>query len=241
MMALVPFCLFLITVFGNFLDDNPDLIQFFIRKLVGFFPAVTRSITDEIVDLISYQGIGKFSLVLYGVLSFQVFASLENALNAVFKVRQKRKFFFSILISLAVVTLIMALLITSFAAASIIPFLKSLSTTIPAISIGKSTEFLIRFAVSFLLVLFTVTMMYVMLPKKKIRFVNSLKGAIFTTVLFEVAKHAFTWYVGMAVHLGKIYGSLSAFIVFLLWVFYSSSIFLIGAEIVNNLGNANKR
>jgi uncharacterized BrkB/YihY/UPF0761 family membrane protein len=35
--------------------------------------------------------------------------------------------------------------------------------------------------------------------------------------------------------LGTIYGPLSAFVIFLLWVFYSSCIFLIGAEVVHNL------
>ena len=58
--------------------------------------------------------------------------------------------------------------------------------------------------------------------------------------LLEVAKHIFTWYVRSVVELGKIYGPLTAFISFLLWVFYSSSIFLIGAEIVHNSGISRK-
>ncbi|HAM51008.1 MAG TPA: hypothetical protein DCP92_10095 [Nitrospiraceae bacterium] len=37
--------------------------------------------------------------------------------------------------------------------------------------------------------------------------------------------------------MGTIYGPLSAFVIFLLWVFYSSCIFLIGAEVVHNLGS----
>jgi membrane protein len=69
---------------------------------------------------------------------------------------------------------------------------------------------------------------------------NACKGAIFTTTFFEIAKHVFTWYVGTVVQFGKIYGSLSAFVVFLLWVFYSSSIFLIGAEVVYNYNDSRK-
>jgi uncharacterized BrkB/YihY/UPF0761 family membrane protein len=49
-----------------------------------------------------------------------------------------------------------------------------------------------------------------------------------------------TWYVGTIVNFGTIYGPLSAFFVFLLWVFYSSCIFLIGAEMVHNLSPAKK-
>jgi len=39
---------------------------------------------------------------------------------------------------------------------------------------------------------------------------------------------------------GAIYGSLTAIVTFLMWLFYSSSIFLVGAELVHNLGNSKK-
>jgi len=240
MMALVPFCLFLITLFGYFLGHYPEFYNFFLAKLVDFFPDVTHDITDEILKLISYKGLGQFSLVLYGLLSYQVFASLENSLNVIFKIKKKRNFFFSILVSLLVVTLIIALLITSFAATSIIPLLKTYKAFGISLKIGKIKEVIIRFVLPFILVLFTVNMMYMLIPRVRIRFANAFKGAFFTTIFLEIAKHVFTWYVGAVAQFGKIYGPLTAFVVFLLWVFYSSSIFLIGAEVVRNLGGSKK-
>jgi uncharacterized BrkB/YihY/UPF0761 family membrane protein len=38
--------------------------------------------------------------------------------------------------------------------------------------------------------------------------------------------------------LGAVYGPLTAIVTFLMWLFYSSSIFLIGAKLVRNLGEA---
>jgi membrane protein len=78
---------------------------------------------------------------------------------------------------------------------------------------------------------------YLFFPKTKVRTRHALIGALFTTIFLEIAKHFFTWYVGTVVHFGTIYGPLTAFVVFLLWVFYSSCILLIGAEVVHNLGN----
>ncbi|MEW6109140.1 MAG: YihY/virulence factor BrkB family protein [Nitrospirota bacterium] len=239
-MALVPFCLFLITLFGYFLGNYPELHEFFLRKLINFFPAVTYAIIDEMTKLVSYKGLGKYSLILYGVLSYQVFASLENSLNVIFKVKKKRNLVFSVLISLLVITLIIALLITSFATASFIPLLKTFQPFGLSLKIGKLTGFLIRFVLPFILVLFTITMMYILLPRTKIKFVNAFKGAFFATVFLEIAKHFFTWYVTTIAHFGKIYGSLTAFILFLLWIFYSCSIILIGAEVVHNLQNSRK-
>jgi len=40
--------------------------------------------------------------------------------------------------------------------------------------------------------------------------------------------------------LGAIYGSLTASVTFLMRLFFSSGIFLIGAELVRNLGNTEK-
>ena len=241
MMALVPFCLFVVTLLGYLLGHYPEFYKFFLTRLVNMFPAATQEITQDISKLISLKGIGKLGIVLYGLLSYQVFASYEAALNAIFKVQKKRKLIFSLLISLTVVTLIIALLMISFAATTLAPLLKALSPLLPGLKIGKLTQFIIRFVLPFILVLFTVTMLYILIPKAKVRFRNSFRGAIFTALFLEIAKHLFTWYVSSVAQLGKIYGPLTAVISFLLWVYYSSSIFLIGAEIVHNSDNAMKK
>ncbi len=240
MMAIVPFCLFLVTLFGYVLGHYPEFYRFFLSRLMHLFPEVTREMTQDITKLISFQGIGKVGLVLYGLLSYQVFASYEAALNAIFKVKKKRRFIFSLFVSLTVVTLILALLIISFSATSLMPLLKLLTPFLPGLKIGTITQFIIRFILPFILVLFVVIMLYIIIPKTRVSFSDSFKGALFTTIFLELAKHLFTWYVRSVVELGKIYGPLTAFISFLLWVFYSSSIFLIGAEIVHNSGISRK-
>lgn len=240
MMAIVPFCLFVITLFGYLLGHYPEFYRYFLGRLMNLFPEATREMTQDISKIIVYHGIGKVGIVLYGLLSFQVYASYESALKAIFKVKQKRSFIASLFISLTVVTLILALLMISFSAASLIPLLKVLSPLLPGVKLGSVTQFIIRFVLPFFLVLFIVTMMYIIIPKTRVRFFDAFQGALFTTLFLEVAKHLFTWYVRSVVELGKIYGPLTAFISFLLWVYFSSSIFLIGAEIVHHAGISGK-
>ena len=234
MMAIVPFCLFLLTLVGHLLGEYPEVYKFIVSRLVYLFPQVTNDITNDISKIVSFNEIGKFGLVLYGLLSFQVFASYEAAVNAIFKVNKKRNFLFSIVISLLIVTLIIAMLIISFAATYFIPILNIFSPLLPGPEIGKISQFIMRFVLPFFLVLLTVTMLYIMLPKTNVNLRDAFAGALFTTIFLEVAKHLFTWYLTSVIELGKIYGSLAAIISFLLWVFYSSGIFLIGAEIVHN-------
>jgi membrane protein len=239
-MAIVPFCMFLMTLLGYLLGHYPEFYKFVLSKLTNLFPSVTDGITQEIVKLISYKGLGKIGILLYGLMSYQVFASLEKSLNVVFKAKQKRSIACSVLLSVTVVTCIILLLIVSFGAASVIPLLNALRPYLPDIKVGKVTAFIIRFMLPFVLVLFTVTLVYKLLPKAKVRLSDALRGAFFTTLFLEFAKHVFTWYVVSVTHLGKIYGSLTAFIFFLLWMFYSSCIFLMGAEMVHNLGRPRK-
>ena len=63
-----------------------------------------------------------------------------------------------------------------------------------------------------------------------------LRGAALTALLWEVAKHLFTWYLSKVSTIGSVYGSLTAIIIFLAWIFYSSAIFYFGAEVVYHLG-----
>ena len=240
MMAIVPFWLFLVTIFGYLLGHYQGFYQFLSNKLIDFFPTITSGITRELGKLIALKGIGTFSIVLYGILSYQVFSSLENALNVVFKVIKKRNFFWSIILSLIIITSIIIIILISFMTTSLIPLLKVLKPVFPQLRIGIITSFLIGYVVPFFIVLFTLTMLYILLPKSKIRISHAFNGALFTTIFLEIAKHIFTYYVGTIVQFGTIYGSLTAFVVFLLWVFYSSCIFLVGAEVVHNQGNYKK-
>ena len=234
-MALLPFCMFLITLFGYSLGHYPEFYRFVLEKLVHSFPSATGEISQQIMKLISFRGKGTWGLILYGLLSYQVFASLERSLNAVFRVKKKRHMFFSVLVSFVVVTCVIVLLLLSFAAASVMPLLNAFKPYLPGVRIGKLTGFLIQFVIPFLLVLVTVAMVYRILPNARVRTSSAFSGGLFTALFLEVAKHLFTWYVASVVHLGKVYGSLTAFILFLLWMFYSACIFLIGAEIVRNL------
>jgi len=234
MMALVPFCLFLVAIFGSVLGYYPGFYKFLSNKLITFFPTITSGITGELGKLITFRDIGTLSIILYGVLSYQVFSALENALNLIFKIQKMRSIFRSFILSFGVVTLIIIMILFSFTASSFIPLLKALKPIFPELRIGMITSFLIAYVVPFFMVLFTITMLYILLPKTRVRLPHALIGALFATSLQEVAKHLFTWYVGSFVKFGTIYGSLTTFVVFLLWVYYSTCIFLIGAEIVHN-------
>lgn len=97
------------------------------------------------------------------------------------------------------------------------------------------------FVLPAVLVFLTTSALYLVLPQKQVLVRQALLGALATTLLLEAGKHIFTYYAMLQVsQFGVIYGSLTAVVIFLLWVFYAASIFLFGAEIVRNLENTKR-
>jgi membrane protein len=236
-MSFIPFCLMLIAIFGYFLGGNANFYHFFSVRLSRFFPAAASQIAEQLTALVSYRKIGIFTFVVYSYFSFQFYTAMEEAIRVIFRQKKRRSLLPSIVSSFFIVTLIAALIVISFAATSAVLMLRSLLAVFPALEVGAITAFLARFVIPVFLVLFLTTALYKFLPLKKVRLGHAFRGGIFTSVFLEVARHLFTLYVMLAAgRYGAIYGSLSTFVIVLLWVFYSSAIFFIGAEIVRNLG-----
>jgi membrane protein len=236
-MSFIPFCLVLVAMFGYFLGGNADFYHFFSARLSRFFPEAASEIAKQLTALISYRKIGIFTLVVYAYFSYQFYTAIEEAMRVIFRQKKRRSVLTSIVFSFFIVTLIAVLIAISFLATSAVLMLKSLLSIFPALEVSAITTFLVRFVIPVFLVLFVTTSLYKFLPLKKVRLVHAFRGGIFTSVFLEVARHLFTLYVMLASgRYGAIYGSLSTFVILLLWVFYSSAIFFIGAEIVRNLG-----
>lgn len=71
--------------------------------------------------------------------------------------------------------------------------------------------------------------MYKVLPDRKMAWKDVWVGALFTAFLFVVGKTFIGWYLGSGA-IGTSYGAASALVILLVWVYYSSQIFLMGAE-----------
>jgi membrane protein len=238
MLAFVPFFVFLVSIFGYLLGQSSDFYNFFMSQVTSLFPRVTHQITKELKSIILHREIGILTLVIYGLFSYQLYVSLETAVHHIFKIKTKRPLVFSVLFSLLTVTLLLAFMILSFGATGVLSLLRDLREYFPGLKIGMVTGFLSRFFLSALLVFLITTALYMLLPHRRVLVRHALWGGLFAAVFLEAAKHVFTFYMAVKIsRLGAIYGSLTTIVTFLMWLFYSSSIFLVGAELVHNLGN----
>lgn len=233
--SLVPLCLLLIALFGYLLGGNQELYSFLLSKLIGFFPAVTAGITNEFRNVINYKGISLISFAIYGFLSLQLFYSVEHAMDIIFKVSKKRHFLLSLLWTCFIVTLFIFFWLTSFTVSSIAGVFTQHPMNVFGVALSYKAAIFLKYVAPFVLVLPMVTTVYKIVPNVKVHLRHAFAGALLVTVLWELTKHVFTLVVRKIGFIGTIYGSLTTFILFLLWMYYISCIFLLGGEFVNSL------
>ncbi len=235
----------LISIFGTNEEVSIHLVPFF--KI--FFPQIDPSIIKEIKRLAGTKGfLDIINAAIFLWMAIQVFYSIEYAINIAFKTKTLRTFIYTTVISIFMVFLSGILYLTSIGITSVTKILKVAKIDlvgIPYIEISINFLFihntLINYVIPFILVFLSLIWIYKFLPTKKVKIKDAATGALLTAILWEVAKHLFTWYVGEVANLKSLYGSLSTIVVFLLWIYYSASILLYGAEVVFHLGSQSTR
>ncbi len=236
MLASVPLLVLVVSILGHILGEYKEFHSFFLTLLTSIFPSVTHEVTTEIGSIIGNRKIGIVTLLLYALFSYELFLSIETAVRAMFESRAKRPLWVSTVLSIIAVTLLIFFTLASFAATSFLNVIESLQRYVPGFRIGKIARFLTGYVLPSFTIFLTITMLYVVIPVR-VRLRHAALGGLFTTILIEAAKYPFTFWVAWRVfRLGAVYGSLTALVVFLMWIFYVSSVFLIGARLVHSLG-----
>ena len=87
----------------------------------------------------------------------------------------------------------------------------------------------VNFVVSFVIVTGLFALIYKLLPRVKIGWMDVWVGAIVTSLLFSVGKLLIGLYLGKS-GIASGFGAAGSLVIVLLWVYYSSQIFLLGAE-----------
>ena len=74
-------------------------------------------------------------------------------------------------------------------------------------------------------------MLYYLIPQQKIPKRVLLVSALSSSLMLEIAKQLFGLYIANVVTLKKVYGAYLFLIITAFWIYYTSIVFIIGAEI----------
>lgn len=97
---------------------------------------------------------------------------------------------------------------------------------------------LLKWPIAFILIFFTLKLLYTIAPDKKIPSKYMNKGAIFTTLCWIFVTAIYSFYVSHFSNYDIFYGALSNIIILMMWVYILSYILVVGIAINRNSYNA---
>lgn len=239
LLAAVPFTLLLLSGLGYVLNESPEqssnTVWGFIDNLMPPHSETGYEQLHKILDgVVKARGsVGLLGAIAFIWFSTRLFGTLRSVLGEVFDIEQGLDFIKGKLFDIKI-TVVSTVLFVTYAVLS--AYMKiATSKALGALPTGKSVRISVEYWFGNLLALMFILGMffalYKFLPSKKIRWQPALVGAIFTSVLFELAKQLFTAYIG-SFNPGSLYaGTLYAMVIVVFWVYYAALIFILGGEV----------
>jgi membrane protein len=227
---LIPFILLLLALVGTYLYNDQEVLNHIRAYSRDVAPTLDPKVMKTLTDVIqNRQIVGILGLVGLLWISTWVFSSLRIALNIVFRAEKSQGMLRGIVVDLLMIVLVGILLLVSMILGPVVIFLQSYQGRIP-VALGPTIQWILKYLLPFFLTYCMFFSIYKIVPNKKVHFISALQAALFTSLLWELAKYLFAWYVLHLAVYSIVYGSLSAFAIFVLWVYYSSTILVVGGE-----------
>lgn len=231
-LALVPMltiALAIFTTFPMFNTFRASLEAYFIQSLIP--KAIANTILGNLNSFAAkatrLSAFGAVGLVLTAV---AMLGMIDRAFNHIWRVRTARPFTQRILVYWAIVTLGPLLIGVSLSVTSylftatngvvmIVPFIGGVFYTLVSIALTMGAF----------------TLLYLAVPNRFVDWRDAAWGGLVASVAFEIAKRIFAMFVTQFPTYTVVYGALAALPIFLVWIYVSWLITLVGAAIAASL------
>ncbi len=232
--SLIPIMILITAALGFIMGARAGLMEKVIGMIKQSLPYISDKIIGDLMGL-SYEWkkmswLGIISLILSAEL---LLGSTADALNGIFGTTGRygfirRKIINFIVLTIGVLAAFISIMMT---AASVL--LKEARVSFFGWDIFHYLiqSVIFKYVLPFLLVTFIVGLVYKIFSDSNMDLNHAFYGSLVFTSLWETAKHLFEWYILNFPSYNKFYGSIGALMALLLWMFYSSNIFLFSASI----------
>ena len=232
LMSLVPLMAVALSAAGAFpvfASVQRSVQDFIFANFVPAFGAIVQQYLQQFAHNASrLTAFGILSLVMT---SLVMISTIDTSFNRIWRVRAKRRTLANFTVYWAVLTLGPMLIGASLLLTSQISSIPGF-TAASASLWGHGTLLSLTPFVSSMLALF---ILYVVVPNRTVTLHHALVGALVGALLFVAAKRGFTLYVTTVPTYETIFGAMAVVPVFLIWIYTSWLVALLGAEIAHAL------
>ena len=166
-------------------------------------------------------------IVVLIISAISLMMSIEDAFNRIWRVPTSRSTYSRFLMYWAALSFGPLLLVTAMALSSYLFALPLLAQAEEGL--GLKTQ-LLGF-LPFLIVWVSLIASYLIIPNRPVRIRDAAISALLAALLFEGAKRGFASYLGSLTSYEKVYGTLAVIPIFMLWLYLSWLIVLLGASV----------
>jgi membrane protein len=164
-------------------------------------------------------------LVLLAIVALMLMLTVDEVLNRIFRVQRRRPLAQRLVVYWAVLTLGPVLIGASL---SITSFL--VGNSLGMLDLGGFTKAVLGL-LTFIFTCAALTMLYLVVPFRRIELRHALAGGIVAGAIFEIAKRGFALFVAKFPTYALIYGAFAAIPIFLIWLYLSWVVVLFGAAL----------
>jgi len=219
---------------GPIQEKIEELKTYAIRTLAPEDTGVFEDAVEKVNEFISNfnnRSLGAIGAILLILSTVSLLTHIESALNETWGVRYKRALLARVLNYWGLVTLGTIILAASL---SLTARSAEFGIVHQALQIGVVQRF-VEFITPYCITSVFLCFVYKFMPNTQVRFRPALVGGIVGGVLWEISKNLYVFYVtemlkGADVYV-KVYSGMAAVPLFLLWLYLSWVIFLLGAEV----------
>ena len=230
LISLIPFIMLLLALVGTYLYNDRDVLDRFRAYSGDVAPTLGPKVMKTLTDVIRNRQIaGTLGFVGLLWISTRIFSSLRIALNIVFGTEKRRAMLRGIVVDLLMIVLVGVLFFVSMVLSPAVVFLQSYQGRMP-VAMGPVLQWTLKYLLPFFFTCSMFFFIYKIIPNRKMLFKSAIQAAFFAGLLWELAKYFFAWYVLHLARYSLYYGSLSTLAIFVLWVYYSSTILVVGGE-----------
>lgn len=235
LLSIAPLIIFVVAVMGWALGEETAR-QHIAGEMSAVVGAGAASAVETIAKNAQAPGSGVFGIAMGMAVSLfgasGVFGELQSALNTVWGVAPKpgrgvwgivKDRFFSFTLVLGVAFLLLVSLVVS----AVLTWVgRVLEASLPG---GATVWQVLNFGISFSVVTALFALMFKKLPDARVEWRDVGVGAVVTAGLFTLGKFGLGLYLG-SVGVSSAYGAAGSIVAFVIWVFFSAQVLLIGAE-----------
>ncbi len=229
LLAIVPLAALGFSVFASF--QAFDQLAARMRKaMLEYLLPTSQQVVEQYLGTIADK---TTALSVFGIIGLlltvtALLNTVEEAFNDIWRISRSRPWLSKFIIFWSTLTLAPILIGASLTITSYFAALPLFAHVAKGADLISHTPFLLPWLMNTV----ALTLVYMVLPNTSVPMRFALIGGAVAGALFETSKLGFTFYVTDVANYEKVYGALSTLPIFLIWLYLSWVIVLVGAEIV---------